>query len=354
MSIINENNLNNYIQEFIIILKEYKNNKNNLNIDTDITDKINIKLLNENLNCNIISDIVKDNNKKLQFKKEIQDKLIGSIIQKYVEKFEIDKIFDNLISTIEKQGSGLYNIITDPEQLELALEILSKGNLAAGFSKPITFAKLTSNLELLNKGNLDMKKIWSGQAAIEIQQKFVSKAMDFTNLINKIMVSKNSGSLNPKEAIELYNEFKLLIDKKFGQKEKDLFNLLISDKANFYKVFSLIISKLNIKIQNECNNLNDDERKEFEEILKTEVEYFNNNRITFILKVIKNKLGDKFKSSGSNLIQNVTGLNVDKVKQSVTGEINECLNNPEKCEKKVQNVVNTVQKFAGKFAGIKI
>ena len=107
-------------------------------------------------------------------------------------------------------------------------------------------------------------------------------------------------------------------------------------------------------MQNECNNLNDDERKEFEEILKTEVEYFNNNRITFILKVIKNKLGDKFKSSGSNLIQNVTGLNVDKVKQSVTGEINECLNNPEKCEKKVQNVVNTVQKFAGKFAGIKI
>jgi len=81
MSIINENNLNKYIHEFVIILKEYKNNKNNLNIDADIVDKINIKLLNDNLNCNIISDIIKDNNKKLQFKKEIEYKVIGSIIK---------------------------------------------------------------------------------------------------------------------------------------------------------------------------------------------------------------------------------------------------------------------------------
>ena len=354
MSIINENNLNKYIHEFVIILKEYKNNKNNLNIDADIVDKKNIKLLNDNLNCNIISDIIKDNNKKLQFKKEIEDKVIGSIIKNYVEQFEIDKIFDNLITSLEKQGSGLFNIITDPEQLELALDILTKGNLAAGFTKPITFAKLNSNLGTLNEGNLDMKKIWSGQAAIEIQQKIVSKSMDFTNIINDIMLSKNSGNLSPQKAIEYINKFKGLIDQKFGQKEKNLFNLLISDKDNFNKVFSLIFSRLNVKMQNECNNLTNEERNEFENILKLEVEYFNNNRITFILKVIKNKLGDKFKSSGSNLIQNVTGLSMDQVKQKVSGSVTECLNNPEKCEKKVQNAVNTVQKFAGKFGGIKI
>jgi len=234
------------------------------------------------------------------------------------------------------------------------LDILTKGNLAAGFTKPITFAKLNSNLGTLNEGNLDMKKIWSGQAAIEIQQKIVSKSMDFTNIINDIMLSKNSGNLSPQKAIEYINKFKGLIDQKFGQKEKNLFNLLISDKDNFNKVFSLIFSRLNVKMQNECNNLTNEERNEFENILKLEVEYFNNNRITFILKVIKNKLGDKFKSSGSNLIQNVTGLSMDQVKQKVSGSVTECLNNPEKCEKKVQNAVNTVQKFAGKFGGIKI
>jgi hypothetical protein len=350
MSIINENNLNNYIREFTILVKEYKNNKNNSNIDTDITNKINIKLLNDNLNCNVISNIINDDNKKLQFKKEIEEKVIGSIITNYVEQFEIDKIFESLIKSLERQGSGLYNIITDPEQLELALDILTKGNLSVAMTRPITFSKLNYNLGLLNQGNLDMKKIWSGQAAIEIQQKIVSKSMDFTNFINKVMLSKNSNSLDVKKIAEYINEFKSIINKKFGEKERNLFTFLITDKENFSKVFSLIFSRLNVKMQNECNNLTKEDRDNFENILKSEVEYFNNNRITYMLKVIKNKLGDKFKTRSGSIIQNITGVDKDKFVETISQGSDKCLNNPTECQETITKGVKKVTDVSKKLS----
>ena len=49
-----------------------------------------------------------------------------------------------------------------------------------------------------------------------------------------------------------------------------------------------------------CKDISIEKVKEFEELLKDEAIYFNNNRVMFIFQHIKNKLKDKFKQTGNN------------------------------------------------------
>lgn len=337
MEFINQENLNKYINEFIIILKEYNDKKNNKNIEKEISEKINIKIFNNKLECNIISNILKDDKRTRQFENEIKNKIIGPLIQKYIEIFELNKTFDNILESLIKQGKGLYNIINDPEQLDLAIDILTTGNLIVVAKRPIIFTKLNYNLALISQSNADMKNL-KGQG---ISEKFVSESKSF--------LSKNLKELDVKKVAEYINDFKRTIDKNFGQEGKNIFNLLISDKDNFSKVFSFIYSRLKLKMQDECKNISNEDIKKFEDILKKEVEDFNKNRITFVLKIIKNKLENKVKSSSSEFVQGVTGKDVGQVKKEFVKGVNYCLNNPEKCQKKVENAKETALNIYKKF-----
>lgn len=346
---INENNLDIYINEFIKILKKYKENTS----DTFILNEINVNLLNKSLDCNIINEILKNNENKEIFSKEIKDKIFTSIIKKYVEEFQLEKQFDELIQSLEKQGEGVYNIITDEEQLSLLIEILSNPlSISILIVKnPIIFAKLNYNFSKINEGNFDLNK--SKNIMFNIQQNIISKTSWITNVINDIFIDKNSGNLDTKKIDEYYKKIKETLDKKFTKKEKDLFTLFISNKKDFDTIFSLILSNLNKKMQNECNTINSENIIMFENLLKNEVSIFNNNRTTFILKFILNKLKSKIKKSNTSSIENITNKNLSEVKTNIIEQTKNCLNEPEKCKDVMSKTINKGKELLNLFTNLK-
>lgn len=346
---INESNLDIYINEFIKILKKYKENTN----DTFILNEINVNLLNKSLDCNIINEILKNNENKEIFSKEIKDKIFTSIVKKYVEEFQLEKQFDELIQSLEKQGEGIYNIITDEEQLSLLIEILSNPlSISILIVKnPIIFAKLNYNFSKINEGNFDLNK--SKNIMFNIQQNIISKTSWITNVINDIFIDKNSGNLDTKKIDEYYKKIKETLDKKFTKKEKDLFTLFISNKKDFDTIFSLILSNLNKKMQNECNTINSENIIMFENLLKNEVSIFNNNRTTFILKFILNKLKSKIKKSNTSSIENITNKNLSEVKTNIIEQTKNCLNEPEKCKDVMSKTINKGKELLNLFTNLK-
>lgn len=347
---INENNLDIYINEFIKILKKYKENNTN---DTFILNEINVNLFNKSLDCNIISEILKNDENKENFSKEIKDKIFTSIIKKYVEEFQLEKQFDELIKSLEKQGEGVYNIITDEDQLSLLIEILSNPSSISILivKNPIIFAKLNYNFTKINKGNFDLNK--SKDIILNIQQNITSKTNWITNMINDIFMDKNSGNLDTKKIDEYYKKIKETLDKKFTKKEKDLFTVFITNKKDFDTIFSLILSNLNKKMQNECNNINSENIIIFENLLKNEVSIFNNNRTTFILKFILNKLKSKIKKSSTSSIENITNKNLSEVKKNITEQTKNCLNEPEKCKDVISETINKGKELLNVFKNLK-
>lgn len=350
---INESNLDIYINEFVKLLKKYKEKNKLTTIETDILNDINIKLLNKQLECNIITEILKNDKNKENFSQEIKNKVISSIIQKYVEEFQLEKKFDELLNSLEKQGEGTYNIITDEEQISLLIEIISNHTsvpILIG-KHPITFAKLNYNISKLNKGNFDMNK--SKSMIMDIQQNIIDKTNWITNIINDMFIDKNSGNLDTEKINNYYKKIKETLDNKFTNKEKDLFYIIINDKKEFDIVFSLILSSFNNKIQNECKNISLEDKINFEKILKDEVSKFNNDRTNFILKFILNKLKSKFKKSGTNIIENVTNNDITVVKKKLIENGKECLNNPENCKEAISGVIDKGKEILNIFSKLK-
>ena len=350
--IINELNLQNYIDNLIIIIDEYKNNKDNLNINIDsvISDKIGSKLLNKQLECSTISDIIK--NKQKEFGKEIREKVFGSIIKKYVRDSEINNIVNNFINLLNKQKGGLFNIIRNEEQLQLAIDIIKNPSTIA-ISNPLVFIELNNNLASINDANLDMKILFGGKASIDIQNIFIKKIKPIVELSQQFMTDITGENDRYKQMFIVSKFFPKLIqkiEKLIGEDLGNLFKLLIIDKENFYKVFSLIYSKLNEKMKNECRELlTPQDITKFQEILKSQVEFFNENKLSYILQTIKDLIKEKLIKEGVNII---SGQPLDEVKEKIVQSGKECLNDPDSCVRKIEkgikkatDVYKKVQKF---------
>lgn len=71
--------------------------------------------------------------------------------------------------------------------------------------------------------------------------------MDISKLVNSFMLEKNSGKLDFKSLLNYKNKIKELIDKKFTIDEKNLFQLFLSDRTQFDKIFYVIVRRIKVK-----------------------------------------------------------------------------------------------------------
>lgn len=357
---IDQNNTKDFISNYVEVLKNYEN-VNDVYKDNNLSEDVSRKILNKNLDCNIISQILQNNDNINQFKKEINDVVITNIMISYLEKFGIKDEFNKFFNTIKEQSKGGFNIMKDPEQLEMLVQIMS-GNLLTVPKHPIVYMKLMYNLNMINDSNMTMKKmLYSGDLMNKLKDKLANNNKDIIKIFNESF-SKGS-QLDINNSVEFIKKINEIVNNKLNNispNTKNLFSLLISNKTHFKEVFSVIISKLKVKMQNECKNINNEQIKDLEKILLEQVDDYNKNRTLYIMKAIKQVAKDKFVTDTKdffnyvtdNTISSTVSNGISSVINTLNKTVDNCKENPDKCKQNIDNIKenaknasNQAQKF---------
>jgi len=339
-------------EKYIKLLMYYEKNKNSQEIN-NLDTRIDTELINSinNIDCEFLKDYDVNQYKQNKLKENFDENIIQNSIKIYLEEKGITPILNNLVETLNKQGHHSVNILKDDKQRKLLVEFLIDPVSAVKNADFMTIVKFSSNSRGLNKGLGEMREIMdNGELSLKIVDIIKEPVNFFNKLVQKYGMKLKNGEYDISNVSKLVSDIEKIkteVEEKF-KNHIDFFKFLKSDKDDMNFVFSKIVSRFIIKVENKCKNINSENSKKIKETLIDQFKTFSENKTTYFIKVI----GSMLKDVSGNIIENssekISGKKIDEIKNITITKTNECLENPEKCKEQLKPFINIVENLVNK------
>lgn len=339
-------------EKYIKLLMYYEKNKNSQEIN-NLDTRIDTELINSinNIDCEFLKDYDTNQYKQNKLKQDFDENIIQNSIKIYLEEKGITPILKNLVESLNKQGHHSLNILKDDKQRKLLVEFLIDPVSAIKNADFMTIIKFSSNSRGLNKGLGEMREIMdSGELSLKMTDIIKEPVNFFNKIVQNYGIKLQNGEYNISNVSKIVNDIEKIkteVEEKF-KNQIDFFKFLKTDKDDMNFVFSKIVSRFIIKVENECKDINSENSKKIKETLIDQFKTFSENKTTYFIKVI----GSMLKDISGNIIENssekISGKKIDEIKNITITKTNECLENPEKCKEQLKPFINIVGKLVNK------
>jgi len=335
-------------EKYIELLIYYEKNKNPEKIDK----RIDQELFNSiDINCDFLNDYHNNISKQNELKQNFDKNIIQNSIKIYLEKKGITPVLNELIKSLNKQGHHSVNILKDDKQRKLLVEFLIDPVSAIKNADFTTIVKFSNNSRGLNKGLEEMREIIdSGELSIKMMD-IIKEPVNFFNKISQEYGMKlKKGEYNISDVTKIVNDIEKIkteVENKF-KNQIDFFKFLKTDKEDMNFIFSKIVSRFIIKVENKCKDINSENSQQIKETLIKQFKTFSENKTTYFIEVIGNMLKDVSGNIIKNSSEKILGKKTDEIKNITDTKINECLKNPENCKEQLKPFIDIVGKLVNK------